>query len=146
MINIRLAKVEDVEHIAQLMNQLGYPVDKDTLTARFNLFISQDGYDIAVTTDLNDIAVGWVAWSKSMLFVSDKTQIHIEGLVVDENCRGQNIGKLSMSFVEDYAKKFAPYLTSGTRRAEGGSHKFYSNLGYGNAGHMAKTYFRKEIP
>jgi len=84
----------------------------------------------------------------SASFVSDATRIHVEGLVVDEQYRGQGIGKKLMLFVEAFAEQFSPViidLTSGARRAADGSHEFYKNLGYANEGPKAKLYFRKML-
>jgi ribosomal protein S18 acetylase RimI-like enzyme len=46
-----------------------------------------------------------VAWSKSIIFVSTATRIHIEGLVVNKQYRGQGIGKALLNFVENIAKR-----------------------------------------
>jgi ribosomal protein S18 acetylase RimI-like enzyme len=92
--------------------------------------------------------VGFVAWSQSNLFVSEKIIIHIEGIAVDKIYRDQNIGKQLMQFVEDHVQKFSGAiidLTSGLRRASEGTHEFYAKLGYKNEGLMTKLYLRKEI-
>ncbi len=147
MIIIRNAVIEDIPGLLQLIDQLGYPSTTEDLTRRFKQFIALDGYGVAVACNSSKI-IGWIAWSKSTLFVADKTRIHIEGLVVDTKYRGQGVGKKLMGFVEKIAKKYSPVmidLTSGLRRAKDGSHEFYKNLGYQNEGHMAKLYLRKEI-
>ena len=147
MITIRKATSSDIEGLLPLIEQLGYPSTKDELAKRFNDFCSIDGYGVAAACIENKI-IGFVAWSKSKLFVSDIVRIHIEGLVVDKNHRGQNIGKKLMIFVEEIAKNYIPAiidLTSGLRRVGDGAHQFYHNLGYKNEGLMAKLYLRKEI-
>jgi len=53
-----------------------------------------------------------------------------------------------MKFVEDIAQQDSPAiidLTSGLRRAQGGTHEFYKRIGYQNEGPMAKLYLRKEL-
>lgn len=145
MIVIRDSKTNDSESLLPLLEQLGYPTTREELEKRFNRFINKDGYGVAVAC-LNNRIVGFVAFSKSELFVSDTTRIHIEGIAVDKSVRGQNIGKQLMEFVENYAKKFSPVvidLTSGLRRASEGTHEFYKKLGYKNEGFMAKLYLRK---
>ena len=144
---IRAAKISDISEILPLLAQLGYSTSLPELEERFKFFISLDGYGVAVAC-LSNKLVGWIAWSKSKMFVSNKTRFHVEGLVVDEQHRGQGIGKKLMAFLEDYAKAFQPCiidLTSGIRRAKDGSHDFYKALGYQNEGLMAKLYLRKEI-
>jgi ribosomal protein S18 acetylase RimI-like enzyme len=147
MIIIRNAEVTDIEALLPLLDQLGYPTTEKELEQRFARFLANDGYGVAVACVGNKI-VGFVAWSKSNLFVSDKIRIHIEGIIVDKNHRGQNIGKQLMQFVENHAQNFSGAiidLTSGLRRANEGTHEFYKKLGYKNEGFMAKLYLRKEI-
>ncbi|WP_417904977.1 GNAT family N-acetyltransferase [Candidatus Tisiphia endosymbiont of Micropterix aruncella] len=146
-IKIRYCAMQDISCMLPLMEQLGYKVSEDELKARFQRFTKNDGYGVAVAC-LESQIVGWVAWSKSQLFISDKTRFHIEGVVVDERYRGQAIGKRLMDFVENVAQQSSPSivdLTSGLRRAKDGSHEFYKSLGYQNDGLMAKLYLRKEI-
>jgi len=101
-----------------------------------------------VVAEYNSEIAGWIAWSKTYLFVNDKVRFHIEGLVVDEKYQGRGIGKKLMKFVEDMASAHAPCiidLKSGLRRAKAGTHDFYKTLGYINEGEMAKLYLRKEL-
>lgn len=147
MITIRNAATSDIEALLPLLDQLGYPTTKEELEQRFSRFLANEGYGVAVACIENKI-VGFVAFSKSNLFVSDKIRMHIEGIAVDKNYRGQNIGKRLMLFVENYARSLSPAiidLTSGQRRASDGTHQFYANLGYKNEGLMAKLYLRKEM-
>lgn|GEM_PF-6712487 len=89
---VRTATVLDIQKLLPLSAQFGYPTSLIACTRRFKEFTALDGYGIAVAY-YGDSLVGWIAWSKSRLFISDKTRIHIEGLVVDENHRGKGIGK-----------------------------------------------------
>lgn len=151
MIIIRQATNNDIPYLLPLIEQLGYPQDLKNLQERFQQFMKQEGYGVAVAANedkIEDKIVGWVAWSKSCLFVEIKTRIHIEGLVVDKKYQGQGIGKMLMKFVEDVAIDHSPCiidLVSGVRRAKDGTHDFYKRLGYHNEGHMAKLYLRKEL-
>ncbi|MBP7189750.1 MAG: GNAT family N-acetyltransferase, partial [Rickettsiaceae bacterium] len=102
---------------------------------------------IAVS-DVSGKVIGFVAWSKTDLVVSDAVRFHIEGLVIDKNYRSIGIGRKLMEFVESLARKKSPAiidLTSGLRREKDGSHEFYKKLGYKNEGKMAKLYLRKEV-
>lgn len=145
-INIRNATINDISAILPLMSQLGYPSSSEELAMRFKCFIDNDGYGVFVA-ELDNKVVGLIAWSRSLLFVSDKTRIHVEALVIDENYRGQKIGKKLMEYLEKIIKKYSPIivdLTSGYRRAKDGTHAFYENLGY-HSGEKAGAYFRKEL-
>lgn len=130
-----------------LISQLGYPSKLKDMQKRFTEFLSYDGYGVVVA-EQNDKIIGWVAWSKSILFVLSKIRLRIEGIVVDSKYRGRGIGKQLMKFVENVAKTLSPCvidLTSGLRREKDGSHEFYKALGYKNEGYMAKLYLRKEF-
>ncbi len=145
---LRMALPSDVPALLPLLDQLGYPTLQETLEKRFKKFIENDGYGVALALLPNDRCVGCVAWSKTPLFVSEMTRIHIEGLVVEESYRSQGVGKKLMTFVEAFAHQFKPViidLTSGLRRAPEGTHDFYQALGYHNNGPMAKVYLRKEL-
>ncbi len=145
--NIRHATESDIANLLPLFAELGYPTSLADLTPRFKRFLQNSGYGVAICEWEGQVA-GWVAWSKSELFVSDATRFHIEGLIVASKHRGKGIGKKLMKFVEEIAQKHNPAiidLTSGFRRAKDGSHEFYRGLGYKNEGHMAKLYLRKEV-
>lgn len=147
MHEIRLAIEEDISQILPLMEQLGYPQNLTELKKHFEIFTKQEGYGVAVAKN-NEVVIGWVAWSRSLLFVNSKMRIHIEGLIVSNEYRGQGIGKKLMNFVENIAKANSPCiidLTSGLRRANDGTHEFYKSLDYHNEGEMAKMYLRKEV-
>lgn len=147
MFNVRLAKISDVRALLPLIEQLGYPTSQEELETRFQKFASNDGYGVAIACIDNKV-VGFIAWSKSILFVLDKTRFHIEGIVVDKSFRGHGIGKKLMDFIEKLAYNSRPSiidLTSGLRRSADGTHEFYKKLGYQNEGYMAKLYLRKEI-
>ncbi len=147
MIVIRNAETKDIDALLPLLEQLGYPTTKELLEQRFARFLSTEGYGIVVACIKNQV-VGFIAFSKSNLFVSDTSRIRIEAIAVDKEFRGQNIGKQLMQFVESHAQKISPViidLLSGLRRANDGTHEFYKKLGYKNEGFMAKLYLRKEI-
>ena len=144
---IRKALIDDVQHLHPLMEQLGYPQSSAELQRRLELFTNELHYGVLLA-EIAGKVVGWIAWSKSYLFVSETTRFHIEGLVVDQAYRNQGIGKKLMITVEEFARQFSPCivdLTSGLRRAKEGSHDFYKSLGYQNEGHMAKLYLRKVL-
>ncbi|ARG98924.1 N-acetyltransferase [Legionella micdadei] len=144
---IRNALLRDIPHFLPLMEQLGYPQSLEGLQKRFEVFATQPDYGVLLAEATTQV-LGWIAWSKSPLFISDITRIHIEGLVVDRNFRGQGIGKKLMAEVEKFAAQFSPCiidLTSGLKRAKDGTHEFYKSLGYQNEGAMAKLYLRKVL-
>lgn len=145
--NIRHATINDIPELILLLTELGYPCDIEDLTLRFERYMKNLGYGVAVC-DVDKQIVGLIAWSKAYLFISNATRFHIESLIVAANHRGAGIGKKLMTFVEIIAKDHQPVivdLISGLRRAKDGTHNFYKNLGYQNEGLMEKIYLRKEL-
>lgn len=147
--NIKHADIDDISGILPLLSDLGYPCELKDLNARFIKFLHNPGYGVAVCKVGEEIQ-GFVAWSKSYLFVLGKVRFHIEGIIVAEKFRGSGVGRKLMSFVEEIAKESGSNstiidLTSGLRRAGDGTHEFYKRLGYKNEGLMAKLYLRKEL-
>ena len=144
---IRPCTMTDLPSMLPLMAQLGYPTDLTSLERVFVRFMDSSGYGVVISC-LNERIIGWIAWSKSLLLVSEAARFRIEGLVVDEEYRGQGIGKKLMLYVEEVAGangKTIIELTSGLRRSQDRSHEFYKSLGYRNDGSKAKLYLRKEI-
>jgi ribosomal protein S18 acetylase RimI-like enzyme len=144
---IRKATTLDVPDMVPLMEQLGYPVQESELRSRIQKFIQNPGYWVAVSC-IDEQICGLIAWSKSSLFVLDKTRFHVEAIVVSNEFRGWGIGKQLMLYLEKFAADYSPViidLTSGLRRAGEGTNDFYKKLGYKNEGHMAKLYLRKEL-
>ena len=109
MITMRFANQEDLPGLLPLMTQLGYPCTPEELESCFHSFVKLDGYGVAVACDESKI-VGWIAWSKSKPFVVNKTRFHLEGIVVDESCRGQGIGKKLMNFLKEVAQQSCPVI------------------------------------
>ena len=144
---IRPAILHDILGITILMKQLGYSASLTEMKERFTKFIGNPGYDVAVACKDHEI-LGFIAWSKSMNFITPHTKFRIEGLVVDEQYRIHGIGRQLIEFLEEYAKPFSPTiidLLSGNRRKKDGSHEFYKKLGFSNDGPYSKSYFRKEL-
>jgi ribosomal protein S18 acetylase RimI-like enzyme len=146
-LTIRPANNTDLSDLLPLLEQLEYPTSETAIEKRFERFVNKDGYGITVAC-LDEEVIGFIAWSKSLFFVSDKTRFHIEAIAVDEAHKRLGAGKKLIDYVEEIAKKAAPSvvdLTSGVRRASEGIHEFYKNLGYKNDGFMAKLYLKKEF-
>jgi Acetyltransferases len=144
---IRNATLADIKFLVSFMNNLGYPTNEEALWKRFSNFVAHDGYGVAVAC-VDEIIAGFVAWSQSLLFVSNTTRLHIEGLIVADSYKGLGIGRQLIGRVEEIAKQSSPAivdLTSGIHREKNGAHEFYKKLGYQNQGVMAKVYLRKNL-
>ena len=107
---IRNASLSDVCALTRMLETLGYPTDEHNLEKRLSRFTSQNGYGVAVAISEGDL-IGFVAWSKSLLFVSSAVRIHIEGIFIDQKYRGFGIGKKLMQHVEEIAFRIV-YISS----------------------------------
>ena len=141
---IRPAVVGDFESIKDLVFQLGYDLSS---SETLKLYIKSENYGIFVA-EIDGIVVGMIAYSITRIFVSGKTRVYVEGLVVDSKHRRQGIARKLLSHLENFAKSLAPAvvdLVSGVRRIPEGSHDFYKAMGYELKGNDRKIYFRKEM-
>lgn len=86
--NLRKATINDLEVLFSLLEQLGYKQDMSKLKKRFEKFLSFDGYGIMLAEQYGQVA-GMIAWSRSMLLISDTTRIRIEALIVNKEWRRQ---------------------------------------------------------
>ena len=147
-ITIRLADKQDTIQLMLLLEELEYPQQSlEALQKRLELFYSQSGYGVAVAEQEN-LIVGFIGWSKSLLLAVPKTRIHIEGLIVTKKYRNQGIGKKLINYLESIAQSYSPCivdLTSHIKRAKDGTHAFYKALGYSNEGDVERVYLRKQV-
>ncbi len=118
--NIRRAEPKDLERINQLLYQVakihaeGRPDIFKTATKKYTdsellKIIADDLTPIFVAADENDIVLGYAFCvyqeTKNSLLLVDKKTLYIDDICVDENARGQHIGKQLYEYVVDFAKK-----------------------------------------
>lgn len=129
---IRDASVEDIEAIALLMNDLGYPT-LEQMQTRFNRINSHPDYK-TIVVELNGEVVGMAGLCKGIFYEMDGLYMRILAFVVKENCRKMGIGKKMILAVEDWAVEQGVntiLINSGNRADRQASHLFYERMGYG---------------
>lgn len=143
---IRTAKIEDLESLKILLNQLGYNKPIEWLQQKLENYLNSDMYEVLVAED-GRIIVGFVTLILYESFVFDKC-MHVETLVIDENIRGKGIGAKLMAAAEKFAEEnncnLIELLTLNKRRKDG-THNFYEKLGYQDQDKLELTYFSKMI-
>ncbi len=142
---IRRAEKKDVNGINKLLHQVlmvhhnGRPdlfkadVKKYTDVELLGI-IQDDNRPIFVGVDENDEVMGY-AFCVFQQYVNDNIltavkTLYIDDLCVDENLRGQHIGKQIYDYVLEFAKKSGCYnVTLNVWSCNSGAQKFYENCG-----------------
>jgi GNAT superfamily N-acetyltransferase len=132
LISTRSMAMQDVERVAELSAQLGYPVSKADLQSRFMRIATTIGHALFVALDENNTVVGWVH-----VHNIDRLEVEryadIGGIVVDAAVRGHGVGRALMLCAEAWARDCGydrVKLSSGAHRIE--AHAFYEHIGYSN--------------
>lgn len=127
---IRLAMPEDAEAIAQLAEQLGYPVTKFAVQERLKR-LEADPDRAVYTADLsNKSIIGWThVYAHESLLTGRVAEIG--GLIVDQNYRRQGVGRSLLQQAEQWAHKqncSSIIVRSNIQRQA--AHHFYNRAGY----------------
>ncbi len=131
-------RVDDVERVAALCGQLGYPSTASDVSARFQtlaaladhaVFVAEDAV-AAGNTDALPLLAGWVHVHRALTLETDPCA-EIGGLVVLESMRARGVGRLLMAAAERWAADHG-YTEMRVRSnvVRGEAHEFYRRLGY----------------
>lgn len=129
---VRKVEVRDINGIAPLCSQLGYPCTSEEINVRINELMNDDEHVIFVAVNPEEKIVGWIHSYIYKLFYAVKAA-EIGGLVVDESVRRLGVGRKLMKAVEGWAglmECVVVGLRSNSKRVE--AHKFYQDIGYEN--------------
>lgn len=139
---IRPAIEEDAGFISRLCAQLGYATSEKVVEARLRKF-ADDKFGVVYVADANGVVLGWIQVSLRSTVESGECA-EIVGLVVDENSRGQGIGKTLVTQGEDWARKMHQHsLRVRTNVVRVESHRFYESLDFEET--KKQTVYRKEL-
>lgn len=128
--NIRPATTEDVEAIAILSHQLGYPVSTIIVEQRLHQILSDSSHIIYVATGLDNRAIAWIhAYARHSLLIDFHAEIG--GLVVAESDRRTGIGRQLLDRVESWAKaRGCQSLLVRSNIVRPAAHRFYQKYGF----------------
>lgn len=129
-VTIRGARLEDAARLAELSRQLGYPTTPEAIRLRLQQIARDADHDVFVAESAAGEVLGWIDLLVERALVSGN-EVEIAGLVVDEACRGQGVGRRLMEHAEQWARDKgcrSVRLRSNVVRAE--AHTFYEQLGY----------------
>ena len=131
----RSAQSEDVEALANLMTELGYPTSSDEMDRRFQAISADSSYATLVAARGGDV-LGMVGLHLERFYESNSSCVRIMALVVGSEHRGRGVGRILVSAAEDWARQRGAreiMLTTHKRRAD--AHRFYVSMGYEATGY-----------
>ena len=142
-IEVRTAGKNDVEALARLAGELGYPSTAAQVRERLDAIGGNPQRATFVAAARSGEVVGWIELSEIRSLVHD-TRAEITGLVVDSMHRGAGVGRLLVERGETWARERG-LSTIGVRSnvIRDRTHGFYLGLGY--AVTKSQKVFRKAL-
>src|SRR5437762_931890 len=95
-------EITDLDGVTTLCTQLGYPSTLEQVTQRFRRISSDTGCALFVAQGSGERILGWVYVRGVLPMVADP-RAEIWSLVVDEEARGQGLGRALMKRSEAWA-------------------------------------------
>jgi ribosomal protein S18 acetylase RimI-like enzyme len=142
----REVQISDVSSLIPLMDQLGYPIDKEVMSQNIQKYMLLPNQKAWVAESSNQI-LGCIAVAITNYFHRPGSFLRVITMIVSQEQRRSGIGKSLMSIAEKFAMEqdcSHIELTSGIHREKLGSHKFYQSLGYIELNEI-KKYFAKKL-
>jgi GNAT superfamily N-acetyltransferase len=122
----------DLETLTELIGNLGYPTDIETMKYRMELIQSTPMYYTFVAELMGEV-VGMIGVRQAFFYEGDGVTTQISALVSKPEHRGMGIGKALVSYVEEWAAKNGSeilYLNSGMKEERLKAHEFYKAVGF----------------
>ena len=129
---IRAFKDKDITPCVQLMADLGYPTDEQSLQTRWRHLLQQADYHLLVVEE-NHQVLGFVCFQKMYFFETDGAYFRILALVVSSEHRRKGLATKLLDAVSDFARAEgcrALALNSGLTDQRSGAHQFYKQYGF----------------
>lgn len=129
-LSIRLATSEDAEAIALQAEQLGYSVSQQAVQERLKHLDVNSNHALYVADISNNLIVGWIhVYARESLLAGRVAEIG--GLIVDQNHRGQGVGRLLLQQAEQWAhKQDCRRMIVRSNTVREAAHHFYKRVGY----------------
>ena len=130
---VRLATSEDVEDLARLMGQLGYPAEPGVFAERLARYRAEGG--TVVVAEVDGRPAGLAALQVQPTLQREEPNARITAFVVDEEHRGMGVGR---ALADDLAARAqnagaaSLQVASADRRDD--AHAFYTALGFTRTG------------
>ncbi|MBD2018602.1 GNAT family N-acetyltransferase [Leptolyngbya sp. FACHB-36] len=127
---IRLAQAEGAERIALLCGQLGYAASISAVQERLTLLETDPDHVIYVADLPNARVIAWIqVCIVTVLIVGRQAEIY--GLIVQEEYRGDGIGRLLLQWGEHWARQQGwDTIAVHSNVIWDQAHRFYEKAGY----------------
>jgi GNAT superfamily N-acetyltransferase len=137
-LTVRAARLDDSEAIADLLSQLGYPVDTGAIPSRLERLVMLG--DTVAVAELDGKVVGLAHLQVSPALEHDRPAAKVGALVVDDSSRRRGVGRALVAAMEEEARSRGCglfYLTTSERRDD--AHAFYEQMGLEQTGRRYGT-------
>ena len=131
---VRPAEVGDAGRIGELITELGYTTDRETMTDRLAPILSDPQY-LTLVASMNGLIVGVAGATFGRYYEKDGNYARLLVLSVASTARGHGVGSLLVAAVERWAGASGVreiVVNSALHRAE--AHGFYERRGYVRTG------------
>ena len=139
-VHLRLATIDDRVQMADLLTQLGYPMDADRVATQMEAILKRDDYRIGVAQGPDGIfGLIYACWGLQL----EQTGRwgHILALVVDESCRGKGIGSRLLNWAEAWLRSVkVTRIIVNSHQRRSAAHQFYLQRGYQMTGFRFVRY------
>lgn len=129
---IRHYKMEDLQEVVELIEDLGYPTTLSKMENRMK-HISQLPLYTTFVAEENGSVVGMIGLREVYTYEHSSPVVQISLLVTSNSVRGKGIGKKLIQHAEVFAKARGSlfiFLTSGTKPERKVAHAFYKKEGF----------------
>ena len=127
-VQIRPARTADAGELSRLTSQLGYPASSEAMRGRLEHILSSPTDQLLVAVGSQGL-LGWIHGFRIQLLESEY-RVEIGGLIVDESCRRQGVGRQLVQALETWAgEQGVAELGVRCRVEREESHRFYESLG-----------------
>ncbi len=129
---IREARMQDIDGLARLMGELGYPTDTKEMEDRMSPIFSDKAYQTYVYEEDGKL-LGMIGMILCYRFEKNERYIRVVALVVSSESRGKGIGSRLLEEAENWAKVQGANLmtlNSGNRAERNDAHQYYIRRGF----------------
>ncbi|MFZ0820948.1 MAG: GNAT family N-acetyltransferase [Candidatus Acidiferrales bacterium] len=142
-IRIRAPRIEDAAALAQLSTQLGYPATPEQVVPRLERILRDPTAVIFVAERASGGVAGFIHLIHQHLIEFDPCA-EVAALVVEEDCRGQGVGRALMARAEEWAlERGCRFVHLRSKMSRAAAHAFYEGLGYEHF--KTQKAFRKNL-